>query len=340
MIQRCTRAGREAKVAVQSLFCQNFSTSLRVRGSSSRSKGSSSSSSSKWLQRQKRDPYVQSRSHEHKARSMGLPHRGDDASSSASSLGGEYVSRAAFKLWQLEEKHHFLVPRKRDLRGSSKDAAVGDPLASTRIIVDLGAAPGGWTQMAWEIVRRKAGSGNQPGGADAEKTRIFALDLLPLDPRVAALPGVDFLQGDFESQDLQVKLSERIKAWGGSLSSSAKRGESEQTALESQGSAPKADVVLSDMMANTSGSTLRTATMSLDLVRMAFNFAQSHLNPVPRSAFVAKVFQGPDADEWRKTFLEPRFHRCKTEKVEGSRTSSSEVYWVCRGFKGGEAVAV
>ena len=67
-------------------------------------------------------------------------------------------SRAAFKLLELDEKHKLLKPGLR--------------------IVDLGAAPGGWTQ----VVVQKGG------------TRVVALDLLPMD----ALPGAIILQGDFQ----------------------------------------------------------------------------------------------------------------------------------------------
>ncbi len=71
-----------------------------------------------------------------------------------------FRSRAAFKLLEMDEKHRLLKPGSR--------------------VVDLGAAPGGWTQVAVE----KAGP----------KGRVVALDLLAMDP----VPGATVLQGDFQ----------------------------------------------------------------------------------------------------------------------------------------------
>ncbi len=70
-----------------------------------------------------------------------------------------YRSRAVFKLLELDEKDRLLKP--------------------SMTVVDLGAAPGGWAQIAANRVGRKG--------------KVIALDLLPIDP----LPGVEFIQGDF-----------------------------------------------------------------------------------------------------------------------------------------------
>ncbi len=83
-----------------------------------------------------------------------------------------YRSRAAFKLIELDEKFHLLKKGAR--------------------IVDLGAAPGGWTQVA---VQRGAKS-------------VLGLDLLPIDPIHGAL----LLQGDFNDPDMPARL---IAALGG-----------------------------------------------------------------------------------------------------------------------------
>jgi 23S rRNA (uridine2552-2'-O)-methyltransferase len=98
-------------------------------------KKSASTSSKRWLERQLNDPYVV------RAKAEG------------------YRSRAAFKLTEIDDRHHFL---KRGAR-----------------LVDLGAAPGGWSQVAAARVG--------PQG------RVVAIDLLPIDP----VPGVDFLELDF-----------------------------------------------------------------------------------------------------------------------------------------------
>jgi len=79
-----------------------------------------------------------------------------------------YPSRAAFKLLDLQEKDHFLK--------------------SGMSVVDLGAAPGGWSMVAQKIV--------------GEKGHVFALDLLPMDP----MTGVTFIQGDFREDAVLEQL--------------------------------------------------------------------------------------------------------------------------------------
>jgi 23S rRNA (uridine2552-2'-O)-methyltransferase len=84
----------------------------------------------------------------------------------------DYRSRAAFKLLQLNEVHHLL--RKGDL------------------VLDLGAAPGGWSQVASKIV--------------APKGSVLAIDLLPMTP----IDIVKFIQGDFSLPSIQAKMQESM----------------------------------------------------------------------------------------------------------------------------------
>ncbi|TNF54931.1 MAG: 23S rRNA (uridine(2552)-2'-O)-methyltransferase RlmE [Gammaproteobacteria bacterium] len=79
-----------------------------------------------------------------------------------------YRSRAAFKLLEIQEKDHILGPGLR--------------------VADLGAAPGGWSQIAVRLV--------------GEKGRVLALDILPMDP----VPGVTFIQGDFREGEPLARL--------------------------------------------------------------------------------------------------------------------------------------
>ena len=79
-----------------------------------------------------------------------------------------YRSRAAFKLLEINERDHILRP------GIT--------------VIDLGAAPGGWTQVAARIV--------------GERGRIIALDILPVDP----IPGVGFILGDFREEEVVAAL--------------------------------------------------------------------------------------------------------------------------------------
>jgi len=81
-------------------------------------------------------------------------------------------SRAAFKLLEIDDRDHLLRPG--------------------LTVVDLGAAPGGWSQVAADRVG--------PQG------RVFALDLLAIEP----LPGVTLLQGDFTDQAVLDQLLERL----------------------------------------------------------------------------------------------------------------------------------
>jgi 23S rRNA (uridine2552-2'-O)-methyltransferase len=85
-----------------------------------------------------------------------------------------YRSRAVYKLEELDQRDHLLRP------GIS--------------MVDLGAAPGGWSQYA----QRKLG----------DRARIVALDVLPMDP----LPGVTFIQGDFRDPPVLEALEAAVGA--------------------------------------------------------------------------------------------------------------------------------
>lgn len=79
-----------------------------------------------------------------------------------------YVSRAAFKLQAIQEKDKLITPG--------------------MTVVDLGAAPGGWSQVARELV--------------GEKGKVIALDILPMEP----ISGVTFIQGDFREQSVLDEL--------------------------------------------------------------------------------------------------------------------------------------
>ncbi len=99
-----------------------------------------------------------------------VEHRADTYVQEARRLG--YRSRATFKLIEIQGKDRILKPG--------------------QIVVDLGAAPGGWSQWA----RPQLGS----------KGQLFALDILPMDP----LPQVDFIQGDFREEAVLQQLEARL----------------------------------------------------------------------------------------------------------------------------------
>jgi 23S rRNA (uridine2552-2'-O)-methyltransferase len=83
-----------------------------------------------------------------------------------------YRSRAVYKLLEIQQRDR--------------------PLQSGQVVVDLGAAPGGWSQVAQKIVG--------PKGA------VIALDILPMEP----LPGIEFIQGDFREEEVLNRLRELL----------------------------------------------------------------------------------------------------------------------------------
>lgn len=152
-------------------------------------------------------------------------------------------ARSAFKLLDLNGKYKIL-------RGN---------------VVDLGAAPGGWSQVAARSGRVK---------------NIVAVDLLPIDP----MERVQTLRGDFLDWDVQNKVREMLRPVASqsppdSDVSAVVGAASPSAAAQLEKRAPKADVVLSDMMAAMSGVKARDTQASLDLVEAASEFAHSVLKP-------------------------------------------------------------
>lgn len=131
-----------------------------------------------------------------------------------------YRSRAVYKLKEIDDKDRLLRPG--------------------AVVVDLGAAPGSWTQVVRERLTR---NGELSG-------RVLALDILPMDP----LPGVEVLLGDFREEAVEQELERTL---GGR----------------------KVDVVLSDMAPNLSGIASADAARSLLLAELALEFAVKHLTP-------------------------------------------------------------
>jgi 23S rRNA (uridine2552-2'-O)-methyltransferase len=182
-------------------------------------------------------------------------------------------SRAAYKLIEIDDKYHFLKP------GMS--------------VVDLGAAPGGWSQ----IVAKRVGAADGRG-------KVVAIDLLEMPE----IPGVSFAQLDFLSEDAPGKL---LAMMGG-----------------------RADVVLSDMAANTTGHRKTDQLRILGLVEGAAAFASDVLNP--GGTFLAKVFQsGADAELLAQ--LKRDFASVRHVKPASSRQDSSERYLLAMGFRGQRA---
>jgi 23S rRNA (uridine2552-2'-O)-methyltransferase len=182
-----------------------------------------------------------------------------------------YRSRAAFKLVEIDDKQRLLK--------------------SGMTVVDLGAAPGGWSQVAAKRV----------GAADG-KGRVIAIDVLEM----GEIPGVTFAQLDFLDHDAPEKLIAMMRG--------------------------RADIVMSDMAANTTGHRKTDQLRIIGLVESAAAFATDVLNP--GGTFLAKVFQS-GADAELLTQLKRDFASVKHVKPAASRQDSSERYVLATGFRGG-----
>jgi 23S rRNA (uridine2552-2'-O)-methyltransferase len=182
-----------------------------------------------------------------------------------------YRSRAAFKLLEIDDKYRLLKPGQR--------------------VVDLGAAPGGWSQIAAARVGSAQGKG-----------RVVGIDLLEIDP----MAGVEFIQLDF----LDPKAPDRLVALLGG----------------------PADVVMSDMAANTTGHKKTDHLRIMGLAEAAVYFAREIL--APGGAFVAKVFQG-GTENALLADLKRDFAVVRHVKPAASRADSSELYVLATGFRGG-----
>jgi len=178
-----------------------------------------------------------------------------------------YRSRAVFKLEDMQRTDRIIRPG--------------------MVIVDLGAAPGGWSQLAVKLLHGRG--------------RIFALDILPMDPIV----GVDFIQGDFAD----VAVLERLLATLGT----------ERPAL-----------VMSDMAPNMSGMAEVDHDRSMHLVELALDFARSQLQP--GGDFLVKVFQGRGFQPLMQQ-LKALFTTVKVRKPPASRARSPELYLLARQLK-------
>ena len=184
-----------------------------------------------------------------------------------------FRSRAAYKLMEIDDKYHLLKPGK--------------------TVVDLGAAPGGWSQIA----AKRVGVANGKG-------RVLAIDLLEM----GEIAGVNFAQLDFLEPDAPQRLRAMMDG--------------------------KADIVMSDMAANTTGHRKTDQLRMVGLIEAAAAFAAEVLNP--GGVFLAKTFQsGADAELMAE--LKRDYATVRHVKPAASRQDSSERYVLATGFRGHDA---
>ncbi|GIJ88415.1 2' O-ribose methyltransferase [Aspergillus pseudoviridinutans] len=241
-------------------------------------------------------------------------------------------SRAAFKLLQIDEKYHIFK--------------------SGQTVVDLGYAPGSWSQVA--------ATRTQPNG------RVLGVDIIPAQPP----KGVSTIQGNFLAPDIQAYVREFLRdpcrgrprspgPWDGdehntTVSSTASLEQNSECIGTDTGNLPQSDavsertvdVVLSDMcapwfqttgfwkrslsdpydrMMNTSGVNFRDHAGSMDLCRAALQFSFDTLRT--GGHLICKFYQGVEDKELERQF-KALFHRVHRIKPESSRNESKEAYFV------------
>jgi 23S rRNA (uridine2552-2'-O)-methyltransferase len=183
-----------------------------------------------------------------------------------------YRARAAYKLKEIDEALGLIKPG--------------------MVVVDLGAAPGAWSQY----LRRRLGHVNGPDGTATVNGVILALDLLPMDP----VDGVEILLGDFHEEAVAAELSRRL------------------------GGRP-VDVVVSDMAPNLSGIESSDSARVAHLVELAMDFAGLHLKP--GGTLVCKAFHGSGYSQIVEQ-MKRRFRIVKPIKPKASRDKSAETFLV------------
>lgn len=181
-------------------------------------------------------------------------------------------SRAAYKLEELVERDHLLKPG--------------------MVVVDLGAAPGGWSQ--WVRQELDALDNGRP-----KQGRVIASDILEMP----SLAGVEFLHGDFREDAVLSKLLEMLN------------GE-------------PVDLVLSDMAPNKSGMDAVDQPRAMHLSELAMDFADGQLRT--GGTFLIKLFQGTGFDDYVRE-LRRRYAKVAIRKPAASRKRSPEVYALAQG---------
>ena len=191
-----------------------------------------------------------------------------------------YRARAAYKLKEMDETLGLIKPG--------------------QVVVDLGAAPGAWSQY---LRRRFAPKEAGIGGAAVGQLNgtIIALDLIAIE----AIEGVQFILGDFNDEPVLAEL---------------------EAALAGR----PVDLVLSDMAPNLSGIASSDAARMAHLIELALDFSLKHLRP--EGALVVKLFHGSGYSQLVELFKKT-FRIVRPIKPKASRDRSAETFLVGIGPK-------
>ena len=190
-----------------------------------------------------------------------------------------YRSRAAFKLIGIDDQDRLIRPG--------------------MTVVDLGSAPGSWSQVLVERLGRRKPSGEVDG-------RVIALDLLEMAP----IAGVQFIEGDFREADVL-------------------------SVLEGALAGERVDLVVSDMAPNLSGVAVADAARMQDLAELSLDFAARWLRP--EGALLIKCFQGSGYSQIVQAFKR-HFVSVAPRKPKASRDRSAETYLLGKRLKAGVGV--
>ena len=175
-----------------------------------------------------------------------------------------YRARSAYKLVEIDDKDRLLRPG--------------------AVVVDLGAAPGSWSQVVRERLTDRDGT---------FRGLVLALDVLPME----TIADVEFIEGDFREEEVAAKLADALAG-------------------------RKVDVVLSDMAPNLSGIAAADAARSLHLGELALEFALAHLKP--GGALLVKAFQGSGYSQYveqlKKRFRSVATRKPAASRAESAET--------------------
>lgn len=185
-----------------------------------------------------------------------------------------YRSRAAFKLIEMDDQYKLIKPG--------------------MTIIDLGAAPGGWSQVA-------AARAESIGGVGRKQGEVIAIDISEMDE----IPGVTIFHLDFMEDEAPIALKAALRDGG-------------------------ADIVMSDMAAPSTGHKQTDHLRIMGLAEAALHFAVEVLKP--GGTYLAKVLQGGTENDLLQ-MMKQNFAKTRHVKPDASRADSSELYVLATGFK-------
>ncbi|XP_073248693.1 ribosomal RNA large subunit methyltransferase E-like [Porites lutea] len=189
-------------------------------------------------------------------------------------LEDNYLCRSGYKLIELDDRFHFLQPG--------------------RVVIDCGASPGSWTQVAVNrVLTRQAGQ---------QKGLVIAVDLLDIEDILGA---TILSRCDFTDASTQRKILSLLPPAG-------------------------ADVIMSDMAPNATGNHTINHEAILNLCESAFEFSKDVLKPGGR--FLCKLWDGYGTQDFIK-ILQGYFKQVKECKPQASRKESAEIYLYAENFK-------